>query len=482
MQFARLTFPVILLAITTQAHALCRPGTVVLCSIFGKPGTKECLGDGEFDVCKPNPGGQAIGSFFGKFFIMTVVYAPPGTTAAKTTTGEQGFSSVNYGSDSTTGTTTSVAHSFKQSYQVSASLTCSICDIGLTGGGASFTFATNETDATALTTGKKTSSTITDNGPVEDAVDHNFDQIWLLLRPKFDVTLFGTKIVWTLDPDQSAGELQYLYVGQLNNVPQFPIGPGLLRDLQTAGITRKDFEVILTADPLAGCLPPERLPGARVVSPPPLPFPCVAPAPTLPRYVLTPWNLPYDPPAEGNAVPLQTMLIDNSSLQTTTTSYKEDYTYGVTATNVIPLGFLDDLNATLSTQDSWTTETLNTTAAQTGTEQKASLTLGGPAFGYTGLQNMDVYFDTLYQTFAFVPTGLSPLALHGTILSSQGKPAVGQLVTATAGRLKYRTFTNAKGEYHFSRKFAGPIDIRTGSITRHLPGFKAGKSVDLRLQ
>ena len=108
--------------------------------------------------------------------------------------------------------------------------------------------------------------------------------------------------------------------------------------------------------------------------------------------------------------------------------------------------------------------------------------MGGPAYGYTGPANMDVYYDALYMTFAFVPNELSPDALHGAVSSSQGKPVVAQLVTATAAGVTYRTYTNAKGEYHFSKQFSGPIDVQTGSTALHLPGLEAGKSVDLRLQ
>jgi hypothetical protein len=43
MKFARLAFPLIFLALTTQADAQgqCRPGAVVACTtILGKPGTR----------------------------------------------------------------------------------------------------------------------------------------------------------------------------------------------------------------------------------------------------------------------------------------------------------------------------------------------------------------------------------------------------------------------------------------------------------
>jgi hypothetical protein len=375
-------------------------------------------------------------------------------------------------------------------YKVSVSVQCTVCVLGpvsLSGGGASFEYTKNKTNSNAININKKTSSVITDPGPVEDGIDHNFDQIWLFLRPKYDVTINGTDLTWALDPDQSAGLVQYVYPGWLKDPAQFAQkAPGVLQDLQAAGITPADYQVILSADPLAQCLAPvaeqSRSQQARV--PPPLPVPpvpCLTPAPTAPRYVAAGINLPYDPPlAPGNPVPLQTYSIDNSCTQMTTNSYEYDYAVGMTAGGGV--GLAPGVNETLTIESTWTWTNLNSTLAQTGSEQKSTLIMGGPAYGYTGPANMDVYFDTAYMTFAFVPNELSPDTLHGAISSSKGKPVVGQLVTATAAGVQNCTYTNAKGEYHFSRQFTGPIDLRAGSTTLHLPGLEAGKSVDLRLQ
>jgi hypothetical protein len=481
MKFARLAIPLIFFALTTQAYALCRPGTEEACTFLGKPGTKKCIGDGEFDACVPTPPPPVSGIVFGKYLILTVVYAPPGSTAPQTTTGEQSFSQVSYESDSSTGSTKTNLKSFKNDFQVSASVACTDCDYGVLSGGVSFEYTKNTTDSTAINVNKKTTSVITDPGPVEDSIDHNFDQIWLFLRPKYDVTITGTAINWALDPDQSAGLVQYVYAGQLKDPSK--IQPGILQDLQAAGLTSDDYQVILAADPLAQCLSrvveqlrPQQAPGG----PSPV-VPCITPDPTSPRYLPANINLPYDPPfAAGNPVPLQTYSLDNSMVTTTTHQVEKDYAFGVTASG--GFNFLSVFKATLTTQDTMTWQDITTTQGQTGTEQKASLTMGGPAFGYTGPANMDVYYDTLYMTFAFVPNELSPDALHGVTSNSQGKPDVGQLVTATAGGVTYRTYTNAKGEYHFSTQFTGPIDLKTGSTALHLPALEAGKSVDLRLQ
>lgn len=474
-----------------QATTLCRPGSVVACTFLGKPGTKKCIGEGEYDACQPlppPPPAPVSGVVFGKYLVLTVIYAPPGTTAPQTTTGQQSTSSVSYETDSTTGSTQTVSTSFKQDYQVSAKLECSVCVL-FDSAGVSFDYTQNMTNSSAINVSKKTSSTLTDPGPVEDGVDHNFDQIWLFLHPKYDVTITGTQVTWTLDPDQSAGVPVYLYSGWLKNPSQIPAG--VLLNLQGAGVAPTDYQTILAADPLAECLPPvnalrsvQETPVVQLRPPqgtPPLPIVCRTPTPAQPRYVATNTNLPYEPPfAQGNAVPLQIYSLDNSTIATNTGSYEADFAIGMTASG--GLDFLDVIKDTLTVQYTWTVQDINTVAAQTSTEQKASLSMGGPAFGYSGPATMDVYYDTVYQTFAFVPTTFSPDALHGAISSSQGKPVAAQLVTATAGGVKYRTYTDAKGEYHFSRPFAGPIDVQAGSSALHLPALEAGKSVDVRLK
>jgi hypothetical protein len=425
------------------------------------------------------------GTFFGKYIILTIIYAPPGTNGGKST------SQVAYESDSSTGTTTTHSHSFKQDYSVSATLKvglgCSTNDGKTTcplsvGGGGSFDYTKNETHRDALDIKKKISSVIQVNGPSADGVDHNRDEIWLFLRPKYDVTIVGTDVTWALDPDQSAGLEQYVYVGWLKDPSS--IQPGILRDLQAAGITPQEYQEILTADTLAECLPPVVAERPEAHQPPvrlpPLPVPCSAPVPSAPQYVQTGWNLPYNPPfAPGDPVPLQQYSIDNSTVSTHTDSYEKSRKYG------IEFDFGVDtpkFKASLTEQNSWTTTDINTTAASTGTEEKMSVNIGGPAFGYTGPANMDVYYDTLYKTFAFLPTELSPETLHGVVMSSAGKPIIGQLVTATVGGVKYRTYTNARGEYHFPSKFAGPIDLQAGSAAQHLPQVESGKSVDVRMQ
>ena len=129
---------------------------------------------------------------------------------------------------------------------------CELCVLGPSGG-VSFEYTKNKTHSNALNINKKTTSIITDPGPVEDAVDHNFDQIWLFLHPKFDVTITGTKITGRWIPISRRACRSISMLAQLKDPSKIP--PGVLKDLQAAGITPDDYKVILSADPLAQCLP-----------------------------------------------------------------------------------------------------------------------------------------------------------------------------------------------------------------------------------
>jgi hypothetical protein len=456
-------------------------GVVFGCSANGRPGHRSCLEPGTLSPCIPtvNPPPPVTGSVIGKYIILTVIYAPPGTDGGKST------SQVSYESDSTTGTTTTNSSSFKQDYAVSAEVDCgtatvSCGGVGVFSGGASFEYTQNKTHTDSLDITKTTSSKVQVNGPAADSIDHGLDEIWLFLRPKYDVTIYGTDLVkWSLAADQSGGVLQYLYVEQLRDPSK--ISAGLLQDLQAAGITQQDYQVILSADPLALCAQRTVEENKRVIIQS-VSAACVTPTPTAPRYVPANINLPYNPPPDANEpVPLQTVAIDNSSIAKSTDSFQYDYKLGVTASGGI--SFLDIFKATLKTDDSWTWTDVNTTEAETGSEQKMSVALGGPAFGYSGPANMDIYYDTLYKTFAFVPNELTADSLHGVVLNSAEKPAAWQLVTATVNGITYRTYTNARGEYHFSGKFTGPVVVKTGTATaQQLPNLDSSKSFDFRLK
>jgi hypothetical protein len=304
---------------------------------------------------------------------------------------------------------------------------------------------------------KTVSSTLTAQGPSVDGVDHNRDEIWLLLHPKFDVTYYPEfgHVTWSFDPDQSQAVLVYAYVGWLKTPSQIPAG--LLRDFNAFGITEQDYSDILNQDPLANSTA----------------------APEAPRYVSLLTTLPYEPPFSAtDAVPLQNYALDNGETLTHTDSYQDSEKLGITVQG--GFDFTDFLKLSLKEENVFTWTHSNITAASTGSEQKASLTMGGPAFGYSGPENIAVYYDTIYNTFAFFPFEARGETIHGVVLGSNGKPRVGVAVTATAGGRQYHTFTNVKGEYHFTSQLRGPIVIQAGAVSQQLPRVDTAKSFDFQ--
>jgi hypothetical protein len=88
-------------------------------------------------VCSNLPTG--VGTITPNYIVLLVVYAPPGTNGGKST------SSVEYGTSSTAGTTTSVSNSFKQSTSVSSDVSGGIFGNGVSAG-LSFSYGQTVTD------------------------------------------------------------------------------------------------------------------------------------------------------------------------------------------------------------------------------------------------------------------------------------------------------------------------------------------------
>src|SRR5262245_19708169 len=111
MKFASVGFPIILLAMTSQAYALCQIGDTQNCTVDGRPGIKVCDPHTHmFGVCQPLER-PVVGTVAPRYYVLTVVYAPPGTQGTSQ-------SSVSYSQGSSTGSTTSTSHSFKNELSV----------------------------------------------------------------------------------------------------------------------------------------------------------------------------------------------------------------------------------------------------------------------------------------------------------------------------------------------------------------------------
>ena len=129
--------------------------------------------------------------------------------------------------------------------------------------------------------------------------------------------------------------------------------------------------------------------------------------------------------------------------------------------------FLEIWKASVKSENSWIWTDTKTDATSTGTTQSISVTIGGPAFGYTGPTDMAAYYDQIYQTFAFAPVVAQPGTLRGVVMSRAGKPIAGQEVIAS------REASNTAPIRMSMASIASPANSSARSIFRSAPSASA---------
>ncbi|TQV81243.1 hypothetical protein FKG94_09070 [Exilibacterium tricleocarpae] len=430
VRFLHAVLLIALFAFTQQVFAFCTPpGWTVTCFKDGKQGIKICGENAMFGPClvpadPPPPSGEVTP----KYKIMTTVYAPPGTQGGGST------SSVSYGSQSSLGSSMSSSNSFNHNYSVTVE-----AKVGFLGSGGStsgsFGYGRGTTDSEVMDIKKTASLQISRGGPAVDGIDHNRDQIWLWLGPTLDLTMEPSAGEWTVD-ENAVMELQYVYVGHLRNPAQMP--PGVVNRLAAYGITTDDYDDILAAYAFSDES---------------------APIDTS-RFKSLYTTFPYEPPyAPGDPVSNLSFTATYSHGNVSSSSVKNEYSVGLSTSGT--LNFITIFETKIKVSGKWTWTDTDTRSNTNGTSESASVTIGGPAYGYTGPTSMRVYYDVIYKTFAFAPieTGFAP-GLQGSLVSRSSKALGGKEVVVIADGIKYRTFTNARGEYRFYEDFTGAGEFR----------------------
>lgn len=359
------------------------------------------------------------GTAIARYMVLTVIYSPPGTNGGKSS------SSVDYGNGSLTGSTTSISSSFKDGLDISASVGGGKSD-GSASGSLDFGFSKTTTDSSSIDIKKSETFDISTSGPAADGINHDEDLIYLWLNPQLTVTIDPwNNLNWELGIQGPQMVIQYLHVGWLKNPSTMPAG--LQQQLSAAGLTADDYAVILTADPFAS--------GSGAIDPN--------------RFVPTTFTFPYNPPLNsGDPVPLQKLALQNTL--TYTTSHSVQTQFGVSLTGSVPV-----LGSVLKAvgQLQWTNTSSSGSTNQT--TQTATVVVGGPAFGYSDGADVQVYWDTIYNSFMFAFLAVPP-SLSGTFTDALGAPVPHQEVEVTAGPHVFHTITDAKGQYRFYGTPSGP--------------------------
>lgn len=378
-----------------------------------------------------NDPGTVTASVWPKYYVLTVVYSPPGTNGGKST------SSVDYADGSTTGSGVSTSSSFKDALSVSVSVSASTPL-----GGGSFTatsgIASGTTDTQSMEIRKSNNNDIRVNGGSTDWIDHDRDEIWLWLNPEVTLAVTGSQLVWGVDTHGPAMDLQYVYVSWLKHPDTMP--PGVAAELAARKITQGDYQTILAADPFAD--------GTTAIDPN--------------RFVQTATTLPYEPPlTDKDPVPVASITLKNETIGSS--SHKKDLEESMGFSASTSAGALVKTEMKVSDTFTWTqSSTASSTSDKT---ESATAAVGGPAFGYQGPTNVAVYWDTVFNSFMFAPVPDGTVTAQGSVKSGSGTAVAYSEVLLIVGGNRYRTFTDAYGRYRFVGTALGAGHVIVGGRT-----------------
>ena len=311
------------------------------------------------------------------YMITNVYYSPPGRS-----------STMEYQKTTSVGTTLSSGSSFQHSVtqkteigtgkQVEANGSVGVT---ITQGG---TWGTTRTDELDVEVNRGSGYSIPGQA---DVIDHNHDEIWLLLRPQVNATYTSpldptlpSSLTWALAANQdgvnNAAPVR-VYVGWLNGL--IPWNTDVQSELNAHGVTSNDYANILSADPLAtGALTdPTQSPGRFAY---------------LDTFSFTPPLLSTDQPAK------QPHSVTQKQTNTSTDTAMESYSMGV---SISGSGDTTLLTGKFSQEETWTWTDSSSTKLSNGTTIADTLTVGQPAFGYQGPIFLKAYEDTIFKTYAF---------------------------------------------------------------------------------
>jgi len=384
-------------------------------------------------ACQPLP---VSGVVMPKLYPLTLVYAPPGTASGKAGSA----SSVTYSAGSSLGTSTKTTHTFKEDTSVTAEATLG----GFANLGQDKGWSVTKGDQTTLELKKSLTTTIIVQGAIdEDGIDHDLDIFYLWLKPQLDLAAQGNAVSWSLSIANSGTtmDIQYVYLFELKDPSK--MRSDVAARLAYYGVTSDDLASLIPLDPFAN--------GSMAID--------------RTRYMPTPTTAPYEPPPRPGVAPATFQIrMDNSTVNTAEETYTSDTSVSDSVGVDIKFTNWLGLKAKFSDKVTWTNSSVDATS--TGTTQSALAVVTGPSFGYQGPPDLQVYYDSLFGTFLFVPiTGAVP-SLSGTVVDGGGQPLAGQPVDLTLadGRVLH-TFTGPQGDYRIFSAPSGTATLTAGGAS-----------------
>lgn len=303
-----------------------------------------------------------------RYHINTLIYAPPGS---RNDSPDLPPSSVTYSDGSTTGTTNSVTKSFTQGVTASASVSFPAESGSLS---AEWSKSTTESSTDSVAINKSRGDSISQDGSREhDGIDHSSDKFVLWLNPKLTgYTDNLGNVEWEVGVDGEIMKIIDVTVAELQN-------PSLMTSskknaLDVAGLTAEDYEEILSTN---GFLNTDR----------PI---------DLDRYIPCNKTIDYtnDRDRHGHGISgTQTGTISTSQLSQRVLSNSTAVSYSVKAETS---GFV---STSVGVNFSWTNT--NESGSSEETTQTATYSISPPSPEWGGSAMIYVYWDRIFQTFAF---------------------------------------------------------------------------------
>jgi hypothetical protein len=401
------------------------------------------------------------------FLILSLLYAPPGNA-----------SSAGYSQGQSQGVSTSISNSFGMGETLSFSASGGF--IGQGSLGVSFGVSGNTQNSqsfqvtTSTTQGSQLKST-------SDAADHSQDRFFLWLNPQVTVTQTGlnTGTYSVAPPPGQPMDIIDVNVHELQNpslIPPSKMGPQLIHGMTLpglAGLTAADYSSILSLDPFINLDP-------------------TAPPTDASRFVYVDTQYLEGPDYKGpsgSADPNSNSFnVSDSQVSSQSQSESLSYNAGFSVGGKVDLAIFGSSSLDAKTSLTWTQSTSFGTSS--GTTHQASVTLGTQTPQLDCW--IDIYEDTLYHTFLFVPprTACNPpapasggsklllpsYALTGTVTRANGQPVAQQLVIVQFAQGGFRRLhTNAHGNYVVYSAPAGPARVTVGSAVQN-PTIAAGNT------
>jgi len=307
--------------------------------------------------------------------------------------------------------------------------------------GPGYQNVSSDSTSQTVSKGQSVNISVLGNG---DGVDHTQDAFILLLNPAVAVEetqqivngQCGSVVAhWYLGLSGSAGTEQWyvVYVEWLKDPSLIP--KSVAQQLQALGFTTADYQTILSLDPFWNGS--TQIDGSRFI-------------PTINSF-------PYEPPLQKrdcndgvcSCLSLSSTITNQFETDVQKQSQRQ---YSVDVTVKASDIDLSIFSAEVSAEEKLTWTSTSTNDNIISDSQSATATVVCPSATYQGPTTMTIYWDTLFGSFVFVPTVLTPQMMilsQGFVTDILGRSVAHEPVTLSIGRKTYHTWTNNRGEYVF---------------------------------